>query len=96
MNPEFRRQLWLQFSVTRLALLPLLLAGVFTAVYLSTQAAPAEPLAAVAMVLFGVLVMGMGTFAAGSSVMDEIADRTWDQQRMSATQPWAMTWGKLD
>ena len=95
MNPEFRRQLWLQFSVTRLALLPLLLAGVFTAVYLSTQAAPAEPLAAVAMVLFGVLVMGMGTFAAGSSVMDEIADRTWDQQRMSATQPWAMTWGKL-
>lgn len=95
MNPEFRRQLWLQFSATRLALLPLLLAGIFFAVYLSVKAAPAEPLAAAAMLLFGVLVMGMGTFAAGSSVMDEIADRTWDQQRMSAMQPWAMTWGKL-
>lgn len=95
MNPEFRRQLWLQFSATRLALLPLLLAGIFFAVYLSVKAAPAEPLATVAALLFGVLVWGMGTFAAGSSVMDEIADRTWDQQRMSAMQPWAMTWGKL-
>lgn len=95
MNPEFRRQLWLQFSITRLALLPLLLAAIFFAVYLSMKSAPAEPLAAVAMLLFAVLVLGMGTFAAGSSVMDEIADRTWDQQRMSAMQPWAMTWGKL-
>lgn len=95
MNPEFRRQLWLQFSATRLAILPLLLAATFFTVYLSVPAAPAEPLAAVAVLLFGVLVLGMGTFSAGSSVMDEIADRTWDQQRMSAMQPWAMTWGKL-
>lgn len=95
MNPEFRRQLWLQFSATRLAVLPLLLAAIFFTVYLSVPTAPAEPLAAVAMLLFGVLVLGMGTFAAGGSVMDEIADRTWDQQRMSAMQPWAMTWGKL-
>lgn len=95
MNAEFRRQLWLQFSVTRLALLPLLLAGIFCAVYLSAKLAPAEPLTAVAALLFGFLVWGMGTFAAGASVMDEIADRTWDQQRMSAMQPWAMTWGKL-
>ena len=29
MNPEFRRQLWLQFSTTRLVLLPLLLAAIF-------------------------------------------------------------------
>ena len=95
MNPEFRRQLWLQFSVTRLVILPLLLAATFITVYLSVPIEPAEPLAAVAMLLFGVLVLGMGTFAAGGSVMDEIADRTWDQQRMSAMQPWAMTWGKL-
>jgi hypothetical protein len=95
MNPEFRRQLWLQFSASRLIVLPLLLATTFITVYLSVPIEPAEPLAAVAMLLFGVLVLGMGTFAAGGSVMDEIADRTWDQQRMSAMQPWAMTWGKL-
>lgn len=95
MNPEFRRQLWLQFSATRLATLPLLLAAIFAAVYLTVPAAPAVALASVAAVLFALLVMGMGTFAAGGSIMDEIADHTWDQQRMSAMQPWAMTWGKL-
>lgn len=95
MNPEFRRQLWLQFSPTRLVVLPLLLAACFIAVYISVPSAPAAPLANTAMLLFAALVLGMGTFAAGGSVMDEIADRTWDQQRMSAMQPWAMTWGKL-
>jgi len=95
MNPEFRRQLWLQFSTTRLIVLPMLLAASFIAVYVNVSSAPAAPLAATAMLLFAVLVLGMGTIAAGASVMDEIADRTWDQQRMSAMQPWAMTWGKL-
>ncbi len=95
MNPEFRRQLWLQFSATRAALLPLLLAGCFAAVYLTVPGPSAIPLAWSGAVLFGVLVLGMGTLAAGASVTDEIADRTWDQQRMSAMQPWAMTWGKL-
>ncbi|MES2949339.1 MAG: hypothetical protein V4858_12440 [Pseudomonadota bacterium] len=95
MNPEFRRQLWLQFSATRLALLPLLLAASFCAVYLTVPTPPALPLASVGAALFGLLVLGMGTLAAGSSVMDEITDHTWDQQRMSAMQPWAMTWGKL-
>lgn len=95
MNPEFRRQLWLQFSTTRLIVLPVLLATIFIAIYMSDPSASATPLATTAVVLFLVLVLGMGTLAAGGSVMDEIADRTWDQQRMSAMQPWAMTWGKL-
>jgi hypothetical protein len=95
MNPEFRRQLWLQFSSTRVVLMPLLLAACFAAVYLSAQQFPAHPLALAGSVLFAVLVGGMATLAAGASVMDEITDRTWDQQRMCAMQPWTMTWGKL-
>ncbi len=95
MNPEFQRQLWLQFSPTRLALLPVLLAACFAAVGLTVTTATADALAVVGAVLFGVLVWGMGTLAAGTSVVDEITERTWDQQRMSAMQPWAMTWGKL-
>jgi len=95
MNPEFQRQLWLQFSATRAALLPLLLVACFAAVYLTVPGPSAIPLAWSGAALFGVLVLGMGTFAAGASVTDEIADRTWDQQRMSAMQPWAMAWGKL-
>jgi hypothetical protein len=54
-----------------------------------------QALAVAGATLFATLVWGVGTFAAGASVMDEITDRTWDQQRMSAMQPWAMTWGKL-
>ena len=95
MNPEFQRQLWLQFSPTRLALLPVLLAACFAAVGLSGTDHPASALAYSGASLFGLLVWGMGTLAAGASVMDEITERTWDQQRMSAMRPWAMTWGKL-
>jgi hypothetical protein len=95
MNPEFRRQLWLQFTVTRLTLLPALLLTCFTAVYLSANDMHAQALAVAGAVLFVALVWGMGTLAAGASVIDEVTDRTWDQQRMSAMQPWAMTWGKL-
>ena len=95
MNPEFQRQLWLQFSPTRLAVLPALLLACFAAIGLSGTDQPISALAYSAAALFGLLVWGMGTLAVGASVMDEINERTWDQQRMSAMQPWAMTWGKL-
>ena len=95
MNPEFQRQLWLQFSTTRLVVLPALLWACFVAIGLSGTDKPLAALAYSAATLFGLLVWCMGTLAAGASVMDEILERTWDQQRMSAMQPWAMTWGKL-
>ena len=95
MNPEFRRQLWLQFSATRLIVLPLLVLACFAAAGLSQPDDLPQTLALVGAALFGLLVWGMGTLAAGASVIDEITEHTWDQQRMSALQPWAMTWGKL-
>ena len=95
MNPEFRRQLWLQFSPTRLVVLPMLLAACFAAVGVSGIDQMASALAFTGATLFCLLVWGMGTLASGASVLDEITERTWDQQRMSAMQPWAMAWGKL-
>lgn len=95
MNPELRRQLWLQLSPTRLLLAPVLLALIFTAVYLSARSYPLQAVVNVGLLSFGILVWGMGSLAAAASVIDEMTDRTWDQQRMSAMQPWAMTWGKL-
>ncbi len=95
MNPEFRRQLWLGFSTTRVVVLPLLLLACFAVAYTASNSDAARTLAITGAVLFALLVWGMGMFAAGASVNDEVTDRTWDQQRMSAMQPWAMTWGKL-
>lgn len=96
MNPEFRRQLWLQFSTTRLVLMPALIVLGSLAVALSAgQEQIGESLFVAAQVAFLVVVYGMGTNAAGASIQDEIQERTWDQQRMSAMRPWAMTWGKL-
>jgi hypothetical protein len=51
--------------------------------------------ATIAASCFVLLAGGLGTMAVGSSVSEEFADHTWDQQRMSAMAPWAMTWGKL-
>ena len=97
MNPEFRRQLWLGLSATRLAILPALLLACFVAAYLmgADRTTSVQAITFTGAGLFAVLVWGMGTLAAGASVTDEITERTWDQQRMSAMQPWAMTWGKL-
>jgi hypothetical protein len=95
MNPEFRRQLWLGFSSTRLVLMPALLLACFAAAYLTDKDNAARALTITGAAIFAVLVWGMGALAAGTSVMEEVTDRTWDQQRMSAMQPWAMTWGKL-
>jgi hypothetical protein len=95
MNPEFRRQLWLQFSLTRLVLIPALLAICMVAAYLSTPVKILESWTFLASGAFFLLVFGMGVRAAGASVTDEITEATWDQQRMSAMQPWSMAWGKL-
>jgi hypothetical protein len=95
MNPEFQRQLWLQFSPTRLAIVPALLLLTLLTTYFTAQSSVAMALTLVASSAFCISVVGIGTMAAGASVLDEVNDRTWDQQRMSAMQPWAMTWGKL-
>ena len=95
MNPEFQRQLWLQFSPQRLVLMPLVLGLCFLATAVSSQQGLAQSLALCGAVLFGVLVFGLGAYAASDSVLDEMQDHTWDQQRMSALTPWTVAWGKL-
>ncbi len=94
-NPEFKRQLWLEWSLNKLILMPVLLALAFftaTVVFGSETAATLEKAA-----LFGFfgLTLVWGTRNAQASVLDELREKTWDQQRMSALRPWTMTWGKL-
>src|SRR5258706_424724 len=95
MNPEFRRNLWLELTPHRLIAMPLLLVLVLALVYYLTDAGKHESVATAAAVMAGGLLAVWGARSAGESVIEEVRARTWDAQRMSAIGPWAMTWGKL-
>jgi hypothetical protein len=94
-NPEFRRNLWLELSPQRLIGMPMVLGALFLLAFTLSGKRFGEDVAKMALFLFGVLAIVWGTKLAGESVVTEIRDRTWDGQRMSVIGPWAMTWGKL-
>lgn len=103
-NPEFKRNLWLSFSTHRLIGMPALLALIFltaglAADYSSFNADKVSTIATslynVSSTLFVLIVWLWGARNANASITDELREKTWDQQRMSALDPWMMTWGKL-
>jgi len=95
MNPELRRNLWLELSTHRLVAMPAVLFLVFVLFASRNVGDWAEIVFTTAVGLFIVIVPLWGTYKAAESVTDEVRDRTWDWQRLSALDPWRMTWGKL-
>lgn len=94
-NPEFRRNLWLEFSGHRLVSMPAVLGLIFLAAVLANGPDLAGDLQQLGMLIFIFIVWFWGTRNANGAISDELRDSTWDQQRLSALSPWAMTWGKL-
>ena len=94
-NPELQRNIWLEVSPHRLIVMPLVLGLVFTAIYLTVGRSSFSVVDSVSMVLFLSLTSFWGAKRAAESVAEEVAARTWDNQRMSVIAPWTMTWGKL-
>ena len=95
-NPEFKRNLWLEFSPQRLLLMPLMLALIAAlTIFLSEQDNASSNLHLVFSILGGLLAVGWGSFAVMHSINSEISERTWDQQRLCSLTPWQMAWGKL-
>jgi len=92
MNPEFRRNLWLELSPRRLVTMTAVLLLVFFAAALSGNG---ETPAGLAVFLYYFIVVVWGTRNAAMSVVGEIRDRTWDFQRLSSLGAGEMTWGKL-
>ncbi len=95
MNPELRRNLWLELTTHRLVAMPAVLFLVFV-LFASRNASDWQGgVFSAALAMFIVLVHLWGTYKASEGVTDEVRDRTWDWQRLSALDPWRMTWGKL-
>lgn len=95
MNPELRRNLWLEITPHRLLAMPAVLALAFMALWAIDRSKAIETVCLTALASFGVLTILWGTRLAANSVIDEIIDKTWDWQRLSTLTPWEMTWGKL-
>jgi hypothetical protein len=102
-NPEFRRNLWLELTPQRAVVMPLVLAAIFVVVYLGEEGVARWSrgiggyggLATAAKVVYLALVLLWGGRQAAAAITDEIRDRTWDGQRLSALGSWSMAWGKL-
>ncbi len=95
MNPEFQRNLYLEFSFARLIGMPLFLLFIFALSYLINEHKFDEETAAVAIWLYVFIVLFWGARQAAESIFDELRNHTWDIQKTSAISPWSLTWGKL-
>ncbi len=93
MNPELQRNLWLEASPFRLALI----AGLVLLALAATSVAPRGfgATSSVALALYWFFAVLWGTRSAALSVVAEIRERTWDSQKLSSIGPWEMVWGKL-
>lgn len=91
MNPELLRNVWLELTVRRLIATPLVLGTILWGLW-QISAAAATAAAGVLFIVFTVL---WGTFQAGDAVASEVAEHTWDWQRLSTLTGWELTWGKL-
>jgi hypothetical protein len=92
MNPELRRNLWLEFSIERLLIIPAVAVLSMVAIT-GTIGRPA----AIFFVTYGAIAIGIiwGSTLASSSYLGEITARTWDMQRATSLSGWQVTWGKL-
>jgi len=94
-NPELRRLLWLECTPARIAAVLGTLVALLGLGWLIDDRGAGPTTAGFALVGFAACTLVWGALQVGSSVLDELRQRTWDQQRMSALTPWEMTWGKL-
>ncbi|HEU0095033.1 MAG TPA: hypothetical protein VFQ52_01165 [Rhizomicrobium sp.] len=93
MNPELLRNLWLEASPFRLALITGFVLLVFAASSVALGGLISTSSAALALYWFFAVLWG--TRSAALSVVGEIRERTWDSQKLSSIGPWDMVWGKL-
>lgn len=95
-NPEFQRNLWLEFSPFKLVAAPVMVLcmALFFAEASFQEHWQGRVLVASVIAYFGVVFL-WGNYAAASSAPGEGKGNTWDFQRMSSLGPWELMCGKL-
>jgi len=94
MNPEFKRNCWLELSPARLVLMPVLIILALMVVITLDDNVATDTLS-LSFAGFVVITIFWGNILANSNLSREFSEGTWDSQRMSALTPWQMAWGKL-
>jgi hypothetical protein len=92
LNPEFRRNLWLELTPQRLIVVPVIVGLVVAVSWLAVSKVRS---AEIALALLWGLLTVWGSRLAADALVEEVVGRTWENQRMTALAPWSMTWGKL-
>ncbi|MBI2791781.1 MAG: hypothetical protein HYX61_07475 [Gammaproteobacteria bacterium] len=91
-NPELRRNIWLDFTFHRVILAPFVIILMSYLFYLTGGKGSSASIAFNLSILF---IFLWGTKKASETVLEEVNNSTWDFQRQSTISPWSMTWGKL-
>ena len=91
-NPELQRSLWLELTFGRLVWMAVVLSLLIGGLY---EIFGIETLPGLLRQIILALVMVWGARMAGETITDEIADKTWDVQRLSTQNATALVMGKL-
>ncbi|OOZ38298.1 hypothetical protein BOW53_16025 [Solemya pervernicosa gill symbiont] len=94
-NPELKRNAWLELSAHRMLAMPAILALIFNLAYLTAGNDFWKQMGIYAVISYVALVVLWGGKLASEGLIREVDGQTWDNQRMSVIGPWSMSWGKL-
>lgn len=96
-NPEFNRNLWIEFSWHRVLLVPVLMGLVLWALFASRDFNfRNDILIEGSFVSIAALAIWMGgAYLVAQNLYIEWERRTWDIQRLSPIRPWSLVWGKM-
>lgn len=94
LNPEFHRNLWLNFSPFRLFAMPVV-SGIVLMIVSNTSDDWKADIFTPAISIYFLVIFLWGNYAAASALHDEVKNNTWDFQKMSSIGPWQLALGKL-
>ncbi len=98
-NPEINRNIWLELSMNRLVIIPLIISLTLGLLFLTAvkffnmEASGVVNTTSKYFLYFFAFIVG--TRQSASAIIKEVHAKTWDSQRLLTISPWSMTIGKV-